>query len=69
LKSGGVGYTYVDFTNTGHTSCYLNGAPNLQPLGVGSVPIGLPVGSELVSSDGDFVILKSSGGVADCRVH
>lgn len=68
VKSGGVGYTYVDFTNTGRTSCYLNGAPNLQPLGVGSVPIGLPVGSELVSSDGDFVILKPSGGVADLSV-
>jgi hypothetical protein len=55
----------VDFTNAGHTSCYLDGAPNMQPLGARSVPIGLPVGSELVSSDGDFVILKPSGGVAN----
>jgi len=65
VKAGGVGYTYVDFTNSGPTSCYLNGAPNLQPLGVGSVPIGEPVGSLLVSSDGDFVILKPFGGVAN----
>ena len=65
VKFGGVGYTYVDFTNAGPTSCYLDGAPNMQPLGVGSVPIGPPVGSELVSSDGDFVMLKPFGGVAD----
>ena len=68
VTSGGVDYTYVDFINAGDASCYLDGAPNLQPLGVGSVPIGLPVGSELVSSDGDFVILKAHGGVANLSV-
>ena len=65
VKSGGVDYTYVDFTNDGPTPCYLDGAPNLQPLGVGSAPIGQPVGSELITSNGDFVILKPLGGVAD----
>jgi len=69
VKSGAVAYTFVDFTNAGRTSCYLDGAPNLQPLGVGSVPIGLPVGSELVSSDGDFVILKPRGGVAHLSMY
>jgi hypothetical protein len=67
VKAGGVGYTFVDFTNAGATSCYLDGAPNMQPLGVGSVPIGAPVGSE-VTSDGDFVKLKPFGGVAHVSV-
>ncbi|MGD0853529.1 MAG: DUF4232 domain-containing protein [Acidimicrobiales bacterium] len=65
VKAGGLRYTYVDFTNDGSTSCYLDGAPNLQPLGVSSAPIGLPVGSELVTSDGDFAILKPFGGIAN----
>ena len=64
-KVAGLRYTYVDFTNNGTTACYLNGAPNTQPLGAGSVPIGQTVGSELVTANGDFVVLKSHGGVAD----
>jgi hypothetical protein len=68
VKAGGLRYTYVDFTNDGPASCYLDGAPNMQPLGAGSAPIGSPVGSELATSNGDFVILKPFGGVADFSV-
>ncbi len=68
VKSGGLVYTYVDFTNTGPTACYLDGAPNMQPLAAGSVPIGAPVGSELVTSNGNFVILQPFGGVANASV-
>jgi hypothetical protein len=69
VKTGKLRYTYVDFTNDGSTSCYLDGAPNLQPLGVGSVPIGQSVGSELFVSNGDFVVLKSGGGVANLALY
>ena len=65
VKSGGVVYTYVDFTNAGPTACYLDGAPNMQPLAAGSHPVGAPVGSELVTSNGDFVVLQPFGGVAN----
>jgi hypothetical protein len=65
VKVGGLRYTFVDFTNNGATPCYLNGAPNMQPLGSGSLPIGQTVGSELVTANGDFVVLKSLGGVAN----
>jgi hypothetical protein len=68
VRSGGVPYTYVDFTNTGPRSCYLDGAPNMQPLGAGSVPIGQEVGAEVVTSNGDFVVLKPLGGVANLPV-
>ena len=65
VKAGGLRYSFVDFTNNGTTPCYLNGAPNMQPLGSGSLPIGQTVGSELVTANGDFVVLKSLGGVAN----
>ena len=65
VKTGGLRYTYVDFTNDGAASCYLDGAPTLQLLGAGSVPIGEDVGSELFVANGDFVVLKPNGGVAD----
>jgi hypothetical protein len=68
VKNGGLRYTYVDLTNDGSTSCYLDGAPNVQPLGVGSAPIGQSVGSELFVSNGDFVVLKSGGGVANLEL-
>ncbi len=58
----------MDFTNDGPRSCYLDGAPNMQPLAVGSVPIGSPVGSELITDGGNFVVLKPFGGVANLSV-
>jgi len=65
VRSGGLVYNYVDFTNAGPTACYLDGAPNMQPLATGSVAIGAPVGSELVTSNGNFVVLQPFGGVAN----
>jgi hypothetical protein len=40
----------------------------MQPLAVGSVPIGTPVGFESVTPGNNFVVLKPFGGVASLSV-
>jgi len=69
VKTGGLRYTYVDFTNHGATSCYLDGGPLMQPMGAGAVPIGEPMGSELFVANGDFVVLKPNDGVANVPLY
>jgi photosystem II stability/assembly factor-like uncharacterized protein len=64
-KSGKVTYTNVDFTNEGSRSCYLDGAPDIQALGVDEAAVGPPMTTELASPGGNFVMLKARGGVAN----
>jgi hypothetical protein len=63
-KVGAQTYTYVDFTNTSTTSCYLDGAPNVQPLGANGASAGPADATDMVDSEGNFVTLKGDGGVA-----
>jgi hypothetical protein len=66
VKSDG---TFLDFTNTASKSCYLDGAPIVQPVGASGGAVG-PAGSTvLFSSDGNFVTLKGDGGVASSTLY
>jgi hypothetical protein len=65
VKSGGLTYTYVDFTNHGLAACYLDGAPDVQPLNEQGANVGQPNAVELGSIQGNFVVLKANGGVAN----
>lgn len=55
----------ADFTNTSDKPCYLDGAPNVQPLNVGGVGVGPSLTTELINSNGDFVVLEAKGGEAN----
>ena len=68
VTSGGLQYHFLDFTNHGATSCYLNGAPTIQPLNEHSGALGPPATTELYAAGGDFVVLKAHGGVANVSV-
>lgn len=65
VTSGGLHYTYFDFTNTSAVTCYLNGAPVVQPLDANFAAVGPPQTTELNSPGGNFVTLKAKGGVAN----
>ena len=69
VKDGGQRYTYVDFTNTAATSCYLDGAPNVQPVSSSGAAVGPAGSADLVDSDGNFVTLKGDGGVASSTLY
>ena len=64
VKSGGFKYSYVDFTNDGTTSCYLDGAPIARIMNADFKYVGPPATNSLVDSGGDFVTLKP-GGIAN----
>jgi len=64
VRSGRLDYTFVDFTNHAATSCYLDGAPNEQPLAPSGASVGPPNASDSYDSNGQFVVVKGGGGVA-----
>ncbi|MDE3222823.1 MAG: DUF4232 domain-containing protein [Acidobacteriota bacterium] len=61
----GLRYVYLDFTNHGANTCYLNGVPTMQPLSSRGNNVGPPLTGENFSAGGDFVLLHAHGGVAN----
>jgi hypothetical protein len=64
VKSGGLRYTYVDFTNTSDTRCYLDGTPTARLLSADSSYVGPPVTAVNNPIGNGFVTLAAHGGVA-----
>ena len=62
VTSGGLHYGYLDFTNEAHSSCYLYGVPQLQPLNSSGHAVGPVITTDINSSDGDFLVLSANGG-------
>jgi photosystem II stability/assembly factor-like uncharacterized protein len=65
VKYGGLTYGFIDFTNHGSAACYLDEAPNIQPLDAAGQPVGPPGTTETFDNSGDFVVLRARGGVAN----
>lgn len=65
VTSGGLSYPYIDFTNKGSSPCYLDGAPNVQPINASGRDIGPPASTEADFNSGDFLVLAARGGVAN----
>jgi photosystem II stability/assembly factor-like uncharacterized protein len=64
VTSGKLRYRYADFTNHSNASCYLDAAPNVQPVNARGKDVGPANATDLVSSNGPFVELPAHGGVA-----
>jgi photosystem II stability/assembly factor-like uncharacterized protein len=67
--SGGLSYSYADFTNTSTSPCYLNEAPNVQPVNAKDKNVGPPITTEISNPNGGFVVLKANGGIANVSVN
>lgn len=64
VRSGGLKYTYVDFTNNANTPCYLDSSPIVRSLNAKGGDVGPAETMLSYSSNGPFVVLKSHGGIA-----